>query len=173
MHRRLILLCILLFTLTLGASRTCYAQDFTIQVQVPSPTAAELGKYGDIPVSLYTGVPKIEVPVYTVETPKLSLPISLSYHASGIRVGQEASVVGLGWSLNAGGVITEDTIRSLTISQHVLGTREILHVCRRDGIALDQIKHLFLTHAHGDHSGGALHADQLFEPTHQRLDRGR
>jgi carbonic anhydrase len=29
---------------------------------------------------------------------------------------------------NAGGVITEDTIRSLTISQHVLGTREILLV---------------------------------------------
>src|SRR3712207_6615693 len=29
---------------------------------------------------------------------------------------------------NAGGVITEDTIRSLTISQYVLGTREILLV---------------------------------------------
>ena len=27
---------------------------------------------------------------------------------------------------NAGGVITEDTIRSLTVSQHLLGTREIL-----------------------------------------------
>jgi carbonic anhydrase len=29
---------------------------------------------------------------------------------------------------NAGGVITEDTIRSLTVSQHVLGTREIVLV---------------------------------------------
>jgi carbonic anhydrase len=29
---------------------------------------------------------------------------------------------------NAGGVITEDTIRSLTISQHLLGTREIVRV---------------------------------------------
>jgi carbonic anhydrase len=29
---------------------------------------------------------------------------------------------------NAGGVITEDTIRSLTISQHLLGTREIVLV---------------------------------------------
>jgi carbonic anhydrase len=29
---------------------------------------------------------------------------------------------------NAGGIITEDTIRSLTISQHLLGTREILLV---------------------------------------------
>src|SRR5215210_12695 len=29
---------------------------------------------------------------------------------------------------NAGGVITEDTVRSLTISQHLLGTREIMLV---------------------------------------------
>ncbi len=29
---------------------------------------------------------------------------------------------------NAGGVVTEDTIRSLTISQHLLGTREIVLV---------------------------------------------
>ncbi len=29
---------------------------------------------------------------------------------------------------NAGGVVTEDTLRSLTISQHLLGTREILLV---------------------------------------------
>ena len=29
---------------------------------------------------------------------------------------------------NAGGVVTEDTVRSLTISQHVLGTREIMLV---------------------------------------------
>ena len=29
---------------------------------------------------------------------------------------------------NAGGVVTEDTIRSLTISQHLLGTREIMLV---------------------------------------------
>ncbi len=33
---------------------------------------------------------------------------------------------------NAGGVITEDTIRSLTISQHVLGTREIVLVHHTD-----------------------------------------
>ncbi|MGY1742337.1 MULTISPECIES: beta-class carbonic anhydrase [unclassified Blastococcus] len=33
---------------------------------------------------------------------------------------------------NAGGVITDDTIRSLTISQHVLGTREIVLVHHTD-----------------------------------------
>jgi carbonic anhydrase len=33
---------------------------------------------------------------------------------------------------NAGGVVTEDTVRSLTVSQHVLGTREIVLVHHTD-----------------------------------------
>src|SRR3712207_6074666 len=33
---------------------------------------------------------------------------------------------------NAGGVLTDDTIRSLTISQHLLGTREIVLVHHTD-----------------------------------------
>jgi carbonic anhydrase len=33
---------------------------------------------------------------------------------------------------NAGGVITEDTIRSLTISQHLLGTREVVLIHHTD-----------------------------------------
>ena len=72
----------------------------------PSPSASSLGKYGDIPVSLYTGVPSINIPLYSVQNNNLSLPISLSYHSSGFKVEDVASSVGLGWSLNAGGVIT-------------------------------------------------------------------
>ena len=33
---------------------------------------------------------------------------------------------------NAGGVVTEDTLRSLTISQHLLGTREVVLVHHTD-----------------------------------------
>ncbi len=76
----------------------------------PSPNAAALGMYGDIPVGHYTGIPNISIPLYEIEAGSIKLPIILSYHASGIKVAQEASWVGLGWALNVGGVISR-TIR--------------------------------------------------------------
>ncbi|WP_299535743.1 RHS repeat domain-containing protein [Ulvibacterium sp.] len=78
----------------------------------PSPTAYELGKYGQIDVGMFTGTPNINVPLYTYNTKNLSLPISLSYSSNGIKVDQMSTWVGLGWSLNAGGVITR-VIRDL------------------------------------------------------------
>lgn len=67
-----------------------------------SPEAAAFLKYGEYPVDLSTGVPGISIPLYTVDIKDFKLPISLDYHASGIKVNQEATWVGLGWNLNAG-----------------------------------------------------------------------
>lgn len=75
-----------------------------------TPNAAALGKYGDIPVNYYTGVPNISIPICELKEGSLSLPISLSYHASGVKVGELASWVGQGWSLNAGGVVSRSVI---------------------------------------------------------------
>lgn len=72
----------------------------------PSPNAASLGKYADMPVGYHTGTPNISIPLYELKEGDISLPIALSYHASGVRVAEVASWVGLGWSLHAGGVIT-------------------------------------------------------------------
>jgi RHS repeat-associated protein len=80
--------------------------NFAKDVVPVSPNAAALGKYTDIPIELSTGVPNINVPIYTIQEGPLSVPISLSYHASGVKVNEVASWVGLGWSLNAGGIIT-------------------------------------------------------------------
>lgn len=72
-----------------------------------SPQAYSFTKYGDVPVSTYTGVPDISIPIYTIEVAGLQVPIGLSYHGNGIKVAEEASWVGLGWTLNAGGSIVQ------------------------------------------------------------------
>lgn len=79
---------------------------------IASPTAASLGKYGDIPVSEFTGAPNINIPLFDLKGRTLTLPVSLSYNSSGIKVGEIAGWAGQGWSLNAGGVITR-TLRGL------------------------------------------------------------
>ncbi len=78
----------------------------------PNPDAASLAKYADYPVDLSTGVPQINIPLWNIKCGDINIPISLSYHASGIPVAETPSNVGLGWALNAGGAITR-TIRGI------------------------------------------------------------
>lgn len=79
-------------------------------VNIASPNASSLGKVVDMPVSYHAGIPNVEIPIYEVSAGPLKLPVSLSYHASGLKVMEQASWVGAGWSLNAGGMITR-TVR--------------------------------------------------------------
>ena len=81
-----------------------------VSVTPPSPNVQAMQKYGDIPVSAYTGVPDISIPIYTAKFRDLCIPINISYHASGIKVSEEASEVGLGWVLNAGGTVSRTII---------------------------------------------------------------
>jgi len=102
----------ILITGLLTTSANCFAQDALADyagfrdLGITSPTAAGLGKYGSIPVDLSTGIPNINIPLAEISAGKLKVPISLSYHASGIKVTEYPGPVGLGWSLNTGGVIT-------------------------------------------------------------------
>jgi hypothetical protein len=81
-----------------------------LQSPVPvSPAAAAIAKYGEVPVGYYTGIPSVSIPVYTISTGKLQVPVSLNYHAGGIRVEEIPTPVGLGWSLAGGGVVTRQT----------------------------------------------------------------
>jgi hypothetical protein len=75
-------------------------------VTVQSPDATQFIRYGIIPMDYSTGIPSISIPLYNVTCGKLSLPIDMSYNASGIKVLDIASTVGLGWSLNVGGLIS-------------------------------------------------------------------
>ena len=84
----------------------CLFNSYSQSGMPPSPNSAALGNYAASPVGLYTGVPEINIPLYTLTSRQLSVPVSLSYHGGGIKVEEIASDVGLGWSLNAGGCIT-------------------------------------------------------------------
>lgn len=95
--------------LSLGMTIQARTDDFKLPVENylrPSPNAAALVKYVDYPVSYATGVPEISIPIYTVKTKELEMPISLSYHAAGVKIGELATNVGFGWTLNCGGAVT-------------------------------------------------------------------
>jgi YD repeat-containing protein len=74
--------------------------------QPVSPNAAALGKFVEMPVSNYSGLADISIPLYTLQAKGINVPISLAYHSSGIKVRDIPSTVGAGFALSAGGVIT-------------------------------------------------------------------
>jgi len=74
--------------------------------RLPSPNSAALAKYSNIPVNLSTGIPSISIPITEVDKGGLNLPLILNYYSGGVRVQEESSWVGLGWSLPLGGIIS-------------------------------------------------------------------
>lgn len=99
MKARHILVCLALSLLELGLQ----AQNDLPQVF--SPNAAELGKYGKIPVSYFNGLPNISIPLTELKAKGYTLPVYLTYHAGGNKPDQHPGWVGLGWTLHAGGCI--------------------------------------------------------------------
>jgi RHS repeat-associated protein len=105
------------FLLLAGALALCTpppaaAQLGTSRPSFSAPTAASLGRFGEVPVSLHTGQPDITVPLFTAEGRTLELPVALRYQPGGIRLDDVGSWVGMGWALEAGGVITR-SVRGL------------------------------------------------------------
>ena len=85
-----------------------YAQELP-KIIPPSPEASSLGKFGEVPVSYYTGVPNIGIPIYTIQQKGISIPVGLNYHSRGVQVSEIASRVGIGWALSYGGIISRQT----------------------------------------------------------------
>ena len=72
-----------------------------------SPEVAAFSKVSSN-ISMYTGTPNISIPIYTFQGKEISVPVSLSYDASGIKVEQQSTTIGLGWNINAGGIVTRN-----------------------------------------------------------------
>lgn len=76
-------------------------------VAPPTPTAAALHSFGNNSVSYYSGTVDVSIPIFTIQEGDIEVPIVLNYTGgSGIKVEEQGSWVGLGWSLNAGGAVS-------------------------------------------------------------------
>lgn len=98
---------------------------YEVQKIPPAPEAASLGNYGNVPINKYNGTANVSVPIYAVGLDNLSLPLTASYNTGGIRVGQDATWVGLGWNLTTGVSITReingfDDLRGLAYTGNII-----------------------------------------------------
>ncbi|MCK4662994.1 MAG: hypothetical protein KAT68_09030 [Bacteroidales bacterium] len=71
-----------------------------------SPSAATFERYGEFPISSAYGTTNIDIPLYTIVSGDVSLPVSISYHSGGNKVATPGDWLGLGWNINAGGIIS-------------------------------------------------------------------
>lgn len=72
-----------------------------------APSAASLMTFTDYPVSYMTGQPDISIPLYTIHSGSLELPVAIKFHmADFLRVNQMASPLGAGWSITTDLMVT-------------------------------------------------------------------
>ena len=107
-HKQYLLICVLLSFAWMIPIQVLGDKAHTnpgIQILQPSSEAQSIGEFAEIPVDLYTGRTNINIPLFTISYNDIEIPISLSYHGGGVKVVDEAGAVGLGWTLNASGVV--------------------------------------------------------------------
>lgn len=101
------LCCSVLIIIFIFLGQKLLAQESVIP---PSPTASAFGEYASVPVNQFTGKPEINIPIWNIQLKDFKLPLYLSYNINEIKVEKIASNIGLGWSLNAGGLITRAVV---------------------------------------------------------------
>jgi len=117
LRKRLFLIFLSASFCTIFISLKISAQE-TPKIILPSPEASTLFRFQQYRVDHSTGLPNISVPLYVVKSGSLSVPIDLSYHASGRRVYDQDGPVALGWTLNAGGSISRTVNGSADFGQY-------------------------------------------------------
>lgn len=87
-----------------------YTTDHYLNMVPESPQASSFNESGNLPVNTSKGLPQISIPLYNLEVDGVSIPIVLEYDASGVRVEDVATSVGLKWNLNVGGLVSRDVV---------------------------------------------------------------
>jgi hypothetical protein len=94
---------------------SCFSQKQHPLLPVSS-TAASLGKYGDIDVSLVTGQINPSVKLLNIQLNDFTFPVNLSYASSGLKVHEIPASVGMGMSISGTSAITRQ-VRSVPDEQ--------------------------------------------------------
>lgn len=99
---------ILLFFNNSAFSQSANPDNFAKMVDFmpPPPNASSIIKSSILSLSKNTGAPNINIPLADVDGIKLKVPISITYNSTGIKVDEISGRSGMGWALNAGGLIS-------------------------------------------------------------------
>ncbi|WP_146897269.1 hypothetical protein, partial [Chryseobacterium lathyri] len=91
------------------------------QIYPAVPTANNLMKFEEVPVSNYSGIPDIKIPLITlpINNSPITMDVSLNYHPNNSKPDDKSGEAGLGWNLFAGGSITR-TVRGTPDDQNVM-----------------------------------------------------
>jgi YD repeat-containing protein len=104
--RKIYALCYFVFLNTVYSQQANLSPDLiTFPV---SPEAARMATYGNVPVNLFSGQLNKSVELFNRKIGDFNLPINLNYNYAGNRLEENPSIVGLGWQLSVGGVVTRE-----------------------------------------------------------------
>lgn len=74
-------------------------------INIKSPQAYEMERYGNIPVDLSVGAIDLSIPIFKTNIGNQNFDISLKYNSSGFIPSKKSNYVGHDWFLNFGGTI--------------------------------------------------------------------
>lgn len=108
MKKTLLFLFHCLFSTVLLSQQILETSQKQTQSFIPiSPAARGFGIFNQVPVSLYTGIPDISIPLHNIMYKELKVNLTLQYHpAVANKPDLFPGVTGNGFFLNVGGVIT-------------------------------------------------------------------
>jgi len=100
-----------------------------------SPQSKIFERYLDHPVTEYNGLPKIEISLHEIDLAGMKIPVTLSYHAGGIKYKQFAGDVGTGWSLNIGGYRVSRDVKGKPDERYNLSEKTEFNDAVRKGLS--------------------------------------
>ncbi|WP_265427097.1 hypothetical protein [Chryseobacterium sp. YIM B08800] len=88
------------------------SKNYAPNIIPPAPSVNNLMKFEEVPVSHYTGVPDISIPIAAMPTglSNVNMNLSLKYHSLSLKPEDRAGEAGIGWNLFAGGTISRTVV---------------------------------------------------------------